>query len=96
MDYTADAEAARQRQIVAFRARFAVVKGYAQLLARQSQREGVPREQLANHSAILQSQLSLLEDLARQLLYDHPNDELLDESVKPARQPERSDGATYS
>jgi hypothetical protein len=92
MDHNASADAFRQRQIVAFRARFAVVKGYAQLLGRQAQREDVPRAQLANHCAILQSQLSLLEALARQLLYDNPSDELLDESIKP-RHVERGDGA---
>ena len=96
MNHNLGAEAARQRHIVAFRARFAVVKGYTQLLARQSQRADMPREQFANHCAILQSQLSLLEGLARQLLYDAPDDELLDESIKPARLTEPSDGAMYS
>ena len=94
MDRDASAEAARQRGVVAFRARFAVVKGYTQLLVRQSRREDISREQLANHCAILQTQLELLEHLARQLLYDTPTDEVLDESVKPAAG-ERDDGATY-
>lgn len=96
MDSNNDIEAARQRQIVAFRARFAVVKGYAQLLARQTRREDVPREQLASHCAILQSQLELLERLARQLLYDNPTDEVLDETVKPSRGLEPGEGASFS
>jgi len=83
--YDAAREAARQRMIVAYRARFAVVKGYVQLLVRQANRPDIAREQLAAHCAVLDRQLQLLEDLARQLLYDVPRDEILEESVKPPR-----------
>ena len=96
MQQDANADVVRQQRIVAFRARFAVVKGYTQLLNRQAARTDIPREQLAQYCSTLQAQLELLEGLAQQLLYSQPTDELLNESVPRARHDAGKDGDGFS